>query len=728
MKIRQFSFAFIATSFAIGIALLLVVQYFTNGNVETLIRSNEVLLKHYAMTGHLTELQKDLLVVENKIKLAVITGDSVRIGNIDDHISKIRAHEIFLTQNGDAEYKPDIAKLRKMLEQRMEFDRVLIDNFYTAGRPAAVRLISQKEPLESGDDIKNLIDKLNTSMNSALANKIEAVDMNGKKVLRYNQYILFLVLFLVVGGFLLISNRNKKQTELIEKLNESERKLREAALIKEHFLANMSHEIRTPLNAILGYTNLMQQKSLDPESRFYIQTVQQSGDTLLTIVNDILDLSKIESGMMRIENAPFSLKDLVQSVTAMFTHKIQEKGLTITTQLPENTPDLLNGDATRLSQILANLIGNAVKFTVNGGIIVTIKTRKIDIDKVDIEFTIHDTGIGIEESKIESIFERFRQAEDSTTRKFGGTGLGLSIAKDLVHLQDGTIELKSTPGIGTTVVVRIPYSIISDPKTHPISSANDPISFPEKIAKVLIVEDNIVNQTLMAQYMKGLGISYVAVGDGKDAIEILKHESFDLVFMDIQMPEIDGYAASEAIRQKLNLDLPIIAMTAHAMAGEKEKCLSFGMNDHIAKPISQMDVKTILAKYLAVSNPIIPIQPIEYKGYKTINLQYIKEISAGNLEYEKVATGQFIELIPQQIEALQTAITLHDIDKVKRIAHDMISTVSIMGLSDILNNDLNTLKSESISGEETLLETFERIKLICSEALKEARSYYLHFQ
>lgn len=727
MKIRQFSFAFIATSFAIGIALLLIVQYFTNGNIETLIRSNEVLLKHYAMSGHLTELQKDLLVVENKIKLAVITGDSIRIGDIDSHIERIRAHEVFLAQNSDAEHKSDISKLSKMLEQRMEFDRVLIDNFYSAGRPAAVRLIGQKEPLQSGDDIKNLIDKLNISMNSSLAKKIEAVDLNGKRVLRYNQYILFLVLFLVIGGFLLISNRNKKQTELIEKLNESERKLREAALIKEHFLANMSHEIRTPLNAILGYTNLIQQKSLDPESRFYIQTVQQSGETLLTIVNDILDLSKIESGMMRIENAPFSLKELVQSVTAMFTHKIEEKGLTLTTQLPENAPDLLNGDATRLSQILVNLIGNAVKFTVNGGIIVTIKTRTIDIDKVDIEFTIHDTGIGIEESKIESIFERFRQAEDSTTRRFGGTGLGLSIARDLVHLQDGTIALKSTPGIGTTVVVHIPYSILSDHKTHQISSSAEQINLPQKIAKVLIVEDNIVNQTLMAQYMKALGIPYTAVGDGKDAIEILKHESFALVFMDIQMPEIDGYAATTEIREKLKLDLPIIAMTAHAMAGEREKCLSFGMNDHIVKPISQTDVKVILAKYLSVTNHARDIQSGDDK-YQTINLRYMKEISAGNLEYEKVATGQFIELIPQQIEALQTAITLHDTNQVKRIAHDMISTVSIMGLSDLLNNDLNILKSESTSDEDSLLEIFNRIKRICSEALKEARSYHLHFQ
>ncbi len=707
-----------------------MLQYITSTNVRELISGNENLLNEYKVNNELVGLQKDLLLLDNKIKSAVTTGDSSKIKDFETGIAKIRDDVNVLEATADSNSSGKyINELHFLISRKIDLSRQMVDSLYKTGIPAVESRIATHEAIKLSEVITNLTHKIDTSGRIALAQKIKSVDKSGQRVLNWNLYIIILVLILLTAVFLIIVSRMKKQAELISQLNTSEKKLKEAALIKENFLANMSHEIRTPLNAILGYTNLLQRKKLDEDSRLHVTTVQQSGETLLTIVNDILDLSKIESGMMRIEEIPFSINGLVHSVGAMFHNKIEEKGLKFETNIDPSIPDILLGDATRLTQILVNLIGNAAKFTSAGKIKLDIKGKPSDSNHILIEFKVTDTGIGIEEEKLETIFERFRQAEDSTTRKYGGTGLGLSIVRDLVYLQNGSIDVKSESGFGTIVLFTIPYKI---PEHHNnairYENASPDIHFQNNL-NILVAEDNVINQGLMSRFLQEWGIKNSIAENGKKAVEMLKNERFDLVFMDIQMPEMDGYTATQEIRQTLNLTVPIIAMTAHAMAGEREKCISFGMNEHISKPIREADLKRIIAEFTGNElnhNLVTNTSFKEENQYKTINLQYMKEISNGDKEYEKLVTEQFIELVPRELESLRKAIENQDFDNLKHIAHSMKTSISIMGLDAVLNEYLDIIENGNPTNIR-LMEIIEKITSVCNEAVEEAKEFSSHF-
>ena len=558
---------------------------------------------------------------------------------------------------------------------------------------------------------------------AVLARKMDVVDQSGQRVLRWNLYVTIGVLALLTAFFAIIIWRMKKQAELIGQLNTSERKLKEAVLVKENFLANMSHEIRTPLNAILGYTNLLQKKKLDADTRLHISTVQQSGETLLAIVNDILDLSKIESGMMRIEHVPFDPEALVHSVGTMFHHRSVEKQVPLVVSFDPVIPETITGDPTRLTQILVNLVSNAFKFTEKGEINLRVTANGSDGDRVNLTFEVADTGIGIESERLETIFERFRQAEDSTTRHFGGTGLGLSIVRDLVHLQSGHISLSSTPGMGTSVKVTIPYrAAAASESAYAGAHADDPHPRRPEL-RVLIAEDHVINQGLMVRLMDERGIESRVAANGYEAVDMLRNESFGLVFMDIQMPGMDGYSTTRIIREELKLTIPVIAMTAHAMEGEKEKCIRLGMDDHIAKPVRESELDRILAHYT---------KPAAGNGsaahaFKVIDLDYMRQISNGDAVYEKLVTEQFLHLMPRELEALSAAAGKRDPGEIRRIAHGIKTTISIMGLNALLDEPLDVLESETIRTED-IAGPVEQILTICKEALGEAGTFYRQFQ
>ncbi len=557
---------------------------------------------------------------------------------------------------------------------------------------------------------------------AALARKMDVVDQSGQRVLRWNLYVNVLVFFLLTAVFVIIIARMKKQAELIGRLNISEKKLKEAVLVKENFLANMSHEIRTPLNAILGYTNLLQKKKLDADTRLHISTVQQSGETLLAIVNDILDLSKIESGMMRIEHVPFDPEALVHSVVTMFYHRSAEKQVPLIVSYDPAIPETINGDPTRLTQILTNLVSNAFKFTEKGEVHLRVAAGSDDGDRINLTFEVTDTGIGIESDRLNTIFERFRQAESSTTRQFGGTGLGLSIVRDLVHLQDGQIGLTSKPGAGTSVKVTIPYRVaaVSESPVTDAVAENPHLRMPG--LRVLIAEDHVINQGLMMRLMEERGIASRVAGNGHEVIELLRNEPFDLVFMDIQMPGMDGYMATRIMREELKLTIPVIAMTAHAMEGEKEKCIRLGMDDHIAKPVRESELDRIFAAYTKART-----NGSAANAFKVIDLNYMREVSNGDALYEKLVTEQFLHLMPRELEALSTAAAKHDSTEIRRIAHGIKTTISIMGLNALLDEQLDILENQNTELE-NMSGHVEQILAVCKEALGEAGVFYRQFQ
>ncbi len=382
-----------------------------------------------------------------------------------------------------------------------------------------------------------------------------------------------------------------------EKLRNEKLDAENLASAKALFLAKMSHEIRTPINGVMGITHLMLKTDLSEKQMKYAKAIETSSDTLLMIVNDILDISKIESGKMTFEKKDFEIKELIHSVYEMFLNKVAERSISLVYHFQEGIKNKLLGDPTRLNQILYNLIGNAIKFTSHGQIEILLSGNKIENNILMTKIIVKDSGIGIEKNKLDHIFESFTQAESDTTRKYGGTGLGLSIVKQLVELQGGTINVRSEIGKGSEFEVLIPYEIQYEYNTN--DSVNKEIVNVNKALikgiKILLVEDNPINQMVIKDMLEAQGAIIHIANNGQEAVDTVKSNSdaFEIVLMDMQMPVMDGYEAMRNIREKLLIsreNLPIIALTAHVMEGEMEKCMNSGANDYISKPFKPNDL------------------------------------------------------------------------------------------------------------------------------------------
>jgi signal transduction histidine kinase/ActR/RegA family two-component response regulator len=363
---------------------------------------------------------------------------------------------------------------------------------------------------------------------------------------------------------------------------------------KQLFLANMSHEIRTPMNAILGFARLLEEAITDKELLEFIQVIIKSGDDLLVILNDILDFSRIEAGKVNFEKQPFNVRGNVAAIVTMMESKAASKNLKLTSAIDNTMPQMLVGDAVRLSQILLNLVSNAIKFTESGNIRISLSVVDENEANIIVEFVIKDTGIGIPLEKQAKIFESFEQATTNTMRKFGGTGLGLSIAKQLVEMQDGKIFVKSLPGMGAEFYFRLPFLKYTDKLQQKSGREDVDNAEPSEIVKsgkgvrVLIVEDNTINQMLIVKVLQKRDFTIDVAANGVIALSKYRNNDYDIILMDLQMPEMDGYETTRNIRNMpgSKKDIPIMAMTAHTIKGEMERCLAIGMNDYIPKPFN----------------------------------------------------------------------------------------------------------------------------------------------
>ncbi len=532
-------------------------------------------------------------------------------------------------------------------------------------------------------------------------------------------------------GNILICLDITQQKQLEQDLIKSREQAEMLAKTKESFLANMSHEIRTPMNAILGMGNQLAKTALNEKQAFYLSTIRTAAENLLVIINDILDLSKIEAGKLTVERIGFEPKMVCENAIRVLMHKAEEKGLKLgTSNYDTNLSDVLIGDPYRLNQVLLNLIGNAIKFTEAGSVDVSWNVIKDSSSSQIIRISVKDSGIGMEAGFVSKLFDKFSQEYESVTRNYGGTGLGMSICKELVELMGGRIYAESEKGKGTTVSFEINFqkgTNIDLPKVKTETSDVGHNFLHNKT--ILITDDNQMNRLLASTILKNYGADIVEASNGEEAIRIIQNEEPDLVLMDIQMPIMNGYEASKKIRQE-GYAMPIIALTANAVRGENENCIKAGMNDYMAKPFKEEELLRTLANWLKdkdeknhnMDNVFNENDTITSNSY--FDLTGLHEISHGDEVFIQKMLELFTEQATLTIAEIKSAYSKNEMDQVKKIAHRIKPSIDSLGIQ-LLKEEIREIeKNADIYGQsDKLLRLIEKVEIILIKVMKEINDY-----
>ena len=525
---------------------------------------------------------------------------------------------------------------------------------------------------------------------------------------------------------------------------------------KEIFLANMSHEIRTPMNGILGVANLLAKTLLVPEQRNYLKLIKESANNLLVIVNDVLDIEKIAAGKIEFEQIPFSFSDKIYTSVQSFQYKAEEKGLHLNLNSSFDENIVVVGDPFRLSQIINNLLSNAIKFTSHGKISIEISIVESSAQKVLIGFSISDTGIGIAFDKLNTIFEPFVQASTDTTRKYGGTGLGLSICKNLVQMLGGTISVESTLLEGTTFSFQLPYIIGDKDMLYIEEKAPDDYSLLGA-KKILIAEDVELNQFIACQILGSWGMEVAVANNGKEALEMVQKTPFDLILMDIQMPEMDGIDATRLIRKldnPIKSSIPIIALTANALKGDNVRYMQAGMNDYLTKPYTEAKLYSVISKFLAPPNNINIIEDttleslephiilkenqisvlIEEPDFvkdsndpKLYDLSIVNLIGKGSLEFMNKMVSLFLEQVPHDLLKMNELASKGEWEMVSKLAHRMKPSIEGMGISllkDTIRFVENAAGKNDFFNEKELLQKINTMTTIMEQVFSQLKKEF----
>ncbi|MBF0612578.1 MAG: PAS domain S-box protein [Magnetococcales bacterium] len=500
-----------------------------------------------------------------------------------------------------------------------------------------------------------------------------------------------------ITHFVGVQEEITNQKQLAAELLQAKEMAEEANRVKGEFLANMSHEIRTPMNAIIGMTTLCMQTETTAKQRDYLEKIASSSRSLLGIINNILDFSKLESNYLQVESIPFSLSEVLDNLYSLITVNSNEKKLNFSIVGNQLVPELLRGDPLRLEQVLVNLCSNAVKFTEQGKVELQIVALEKGENWVHLGFSVKDTGIGMNEVERTRLFRPFSQGDVSTTRKYGGSGLGLAICHRLVGLMGGSIQVESTPGVGTTFFFDVPFAMVEEGQalvgqTPRPALETDWLSVL-KGKRALLVEDNLLNQQVAIEFLEKAGMDVHCALQGEEAIIMVAVAPYDIVLMDVQMPVLDGLEATRRIRALDGfMALPIIAMTANALDSDRERCLSAGMNDHIIKPVEPVRLYTVLCKWLGAGEEMaITPQPQEKRAKEHASVEHIPGIDwqsaldllDDNEELLIKLLNKFVELHDKDGQIIRQALLTGDRDKAKRLSHSMKSVAGNMGAKEL---------------------------------------------
>lgn len=526
---------------------------------------------------------------------------------------------------------------------------------------------------------------------------------------------------LFVFGWIQWKNRRKTARLLVETRQKAEN------LVSSNIrlLANISHEIRTPLHAILGFSQMLSRSPLNDRQTGMLDGIRVSSENLLQLLNDLLDDSRLQAGMLLAEPQPVSLHELIGKVEQLFRAKMQEKKLDFRVEITPDTPDFVQADPLRLTQILTNLVGNAVKFTTQGYVFLLVEMMELE-PVCRIRFIVKDTGPGIPKAELGQIFERFKQAKG---RQAGGSGLGLAIVKELTELLGGKIGVESHEGFGTTFEVVLSFEKWAQPVEKLSDEADQSVEPPESILpahhfsgkKVLLVEDNPLSQKFTSMLLSEWGLEITLAATAEQAIQQARLQRFDLILTDILLPDMDGGALAQWLRSTVKIDTPIVAQTGFSQAGERARCLALGMDDYLVKPLDEISLRRTIGRFFKET-----AAPFEEKtaphSEKLLHLKYLLDLSKGRHAFVREMLDMFQKQAPLELSDLKTAIKNNDFEQLRATAHGMRSSFAYIGVAEMSLSVLE--KMEKLASENASLATLKKqataIEKLVSQVMKEA--------
>jgi signal transduction histidine kinase/FixJ family two-component response regulator/HPt (histidine-containing phosphotransfer) domain-containing protein len=739
----------------IAVVLLSATGYLSYRNLSSIVTSIQMDLKPDPRMSSIREISMDLEKAQNSIRIYTTTHNTTDlkpyysiISNIDNKVSRLRSqclNDSLVLQQTDTISKliekniviwnqllflhnnytvvEDLKQLSDRLDSSSlaasKTDKNILKRVFSStikNRLGEKEIISNLKVIEQQDSITkeqlmkrearlavtsseikeqfyDLITKIENEISGFINEKALAADKLA------GQTYIVLAMFSVSGTLLaivvmLIIIRYVRKTQVYQvALQNSRDESEKLARTKELFMANMSHEIRTPVTAISGFTEQLLHEPLDENTNRSLKIIKSSSDHLAKIINDILDFSKLQNGRLSLEKLHFNVKQILEEVFALFERQSLRNNTNLTYSIGLDTPAVLLGDPYRLKQIMINLVSNAVKFTKNGTVNFNINCIRKESEDIELIIEVADTGIGIEEGKIDYIFEDFTQEEMSTTRKYGGTGLGLSIVKKLVELHDGDIVCISKKNHGTTITCHMPYHTGDEKLVK--KEAEPPVYIPEEIRnlKILIVDDEEYNRLLFKTILDRWNVNHQEVANGMDALEILKTNRFDVLFMDARMPGIDGLKATQFIRNEMKItesEMPVICISATSVNEDWEKYQKAGMNTFLPKPFSE---EILLTTLLSVVKDYGPVNKIELAAeeksnssvIEKINLDNLYHISGGDEQFVKQMLISFIDSTRKGLEEIHEAVNTGQFESVAELAHKLLPPSRHIGASELSN-------------------------------------------
>lgn len=692
-----------------------------NHSVEEHNQASAFIVKHEQFKQVIDKITFDLSKIDNELNQYLLTGTPEKQATLLLHLEQLQKNTE-LVRNEATQYVPKylVNIFQHKVRNRTAYQKSIISAFELYGKDQALQLLNNTDDQTTSKEYLKSQAELTAALNARVKQMNEKLMADQAGTLQLDSWLNLASFALMLVIALIVLYQTARISILNKKLGVAIGKMQHATRVKDQFMSNITHELRTPLNSILGYTNLLLKRQHEPETEKWLQAVNSSGTMLLDIVNDVLDYSKLESGYLQLTSEPVRLDDVLCNLNNILLNRAESKKLSLVLLKDHALPDTILGDEKKLKQILINLTGNAIKFTEKGSVKLEISLHKKIGEQYWLHFQVSDTGIGISPENLQHIFERFYQVENSHTRKYSGTGLGLPIVKQLVELQGGTITANSIVGEGTTFSIIMPFASAVQTEAKDISAMAPVHKMTHAAGKrILVVDDHELNRELMVLLLKEYKYHVITANNGYEALELLKNKHFDLVLMDVQMPELNGIETTKKIRNLLVLDVPVIACTAFSQPSEKRACLDAGMNDYLGKPVEERELLRLLNLYLKQDTNE------KQNTMSLINFKQIEGITGNNKELMTVMLQKAMEAIPGELEQLHRSIADKQFRQMREQAHTMCSTLGLLGAPDeamVLAKKIQGSADSSDTGEITL-HYYQQLNSIIEQLMVQIRHY-----